>query len=160
MAIDAEDVRAFDAAEDASRIIVAAAAEKSIVVVCDVDRELMVHGDRRALKQVLLNLLANAIKFTPENGKVTLNAEQEGSRVRFSITDSGIGISEKDIERLAQPFVQVENQFTKSHKGSGLGLAIARSLIEMHGGSLDISSEVSKGTTVSFALPASTETES
>lgn len=159
MAIDAEDVSAYEAAEDASRIITAAAAEKSIEVVCDVDRELIVHGDRRALKQVLLNLLANAIKFTPDNGEVMLNAAREGSRIRFSITDTGIGISENDIERLAQPFIQVENQFTKSHKGSGLGLAIARSLIEMHGGSLDISSEVSRGTTVSFALPASSEVE-
>lgn len=159
MAIDAEDVSAAESAEDASRIITAAAAEKSIEVVCDVDRNLMVYGDRRALKQILLNLLANAIKFTPENGEVMLNAAQEGSRVRFSITDTGIGISENDIERLAQPFVQVENQFTKSHKGSGLGLAIARSLIEMHGGSLDISSEVSMGTTVSFALPTSAEVD-
>ncbi len=153
MNIETETVSASDAARDASRIVTGAATEKNITVNADVAENMFVNADKRALKQILLNLLANAVKFTPDNGTVTLKARPRGDRLRFEVTDTGIGISERDIERLAQPFVQVENQFTKTHQGSGLGLAIARSLVELHGGKLTIQSEVKKGTTVSFTLP-------
>ncbi|MET1414644.1 ATP-binding protein [Roseibium sp. HPY-6] len=153
MSIDTEVVNAASVAEDASRIVTGAATEKNISVTTDVADDLLVHADKRALKQILLNLLANAVKFTSDSGVVALKAEPRGDKLRFQVTDTGIGISERDIERLAQPFVQVENQFTKTHQGSGLGLAIARSLVELHGGSLKIHSEVKKGTTVSFTLP-------
>nr|WP_082428944.1 PAS domain-containing sensor histidine kinase [Roseibium alexandrii] len=153
MSIETEVVNASEAAEDAARIITGAASEKNIVISADVADNLHVDVDKRALKQVLLNLLANAVKFTPDHGTVTLKARPRGDKVRFEVTDTGIGISERDIERLAKPFVQVENQFTKTHQGSGLGLAIARSLVELHGGKLAIESEVKKGTVVSFSLP-------
>ncbi|WP_153769755.1 PAS domain-containing sensor histidine kinase [Labrenzia sp. CE80] len=154
MSIDTEALNAGEATHDAARIITAAASEKNISVICDVvPEDLPVAADRRALKQVLLNLLANAVKFTPDGGQVRLVARREDKLVRFQIIDTGIGISEADIERLARPFIQVENQFTKSHKGSGLGLAIARSLIELHGSKLTIDSKVGEGTTVSFSLP-------
>ncbi|WP_305986415.1 PAS domain-containing sensor histidine kinase [Roseibium sp. MMSF_3544] len=153
MSIDTEIVSAASAAEDAGRIVTGAATEKNISVTADVAEDLMVHADKRALKQILLNLLANAVKFTPDSGTVTLSAQPIDNELRFEVSDTGIGISERDIERLAQPFVQVENQFTKTHQGSGLGLAIARSLVELHGGKLTIESEVKKGTTVSFTLP-------
>ncbi|WP_306143197.1 PAS domain-containing sensor histidine kinase [Roseibium sp. MMSF_3412] len=157
MSIDTEVVCASSAAEDASRIVTGAATEKNISVSTDVGQDLMVHADKRALKQILLNLLANAVKFTSDSGVVTLKAEPRGDKLRFEVKDTGIGISERDIERLAQPFVQVENQFTKTHQGSGLGLAIARSLVELHGGKLTIHSEVKKGTTVIFTLPLAEE---
>ena len=118
----------------------------------------VIQTDPVRFRQILLNLVNNAVKFTPEKGMVALTAERADDRIRFTIEDTGIGIAEADIERLAKPFVQVENQFTKSHKGSGLGLAIARSLIELHGGELEIASEVSKGTAVSFTLAASSTT--
>ncbi|MEP4766439.1 MAG: ATP-binding protein [Roseibium sp.] len=153
MGIETEVLNASEAAEDASRIVTGAATEKNITVLSDVDEALQVHADKRALKQILLNLLANAVKFTPDDGTITLNAVPRGDRLRFEVTDTGIGISDRDIKRLAEPFVQVENQFTKTHQGSGLGLAIARSLAELHGGKLSIQSEVKKGTTVSFTLP-------
>lgn len=153
MTIETETVNASESAEDASRIVTGAATEKNITVTTDVVENVSVHADKRALKQILLNLLANAVKFTPDNGTVTLKARPRGDKLRFEVMDTGIGISERDIERLAQPFVQVENQFTKTHQGSGLGLAIARSLVELHGGTLVIKSEVKKGTTVSFTLP-------
>lgn len=153
MSIETEAVSAAAAAEDAGRIVTGAATEKNITVNASVADTLMVQADKRALKQILLNLLANAVKFTPDNGTVTLTAQPRGDKLRFEVTDTGIGISERDIERLAKPFVQVENQFTKTHQGSGLGLAIARSLVELHGGKLTIASEVKKGTTVSFTLP-------
>ncbi|QDG78387.1 ATP-binding protein [Labrenzia sp. PHM005] len=153
MQIETEVVNAFEATLDAARIVTGAATEKNITVITDVAEDLHVDADKRALKQVLLNLLANAVKFTPDNGTVSLKVRPRGDKLRFEVTDTGIGISERDIERLAQPFVQVENQFTKTHQGSGLGLAIARSLVEMHGGKLNIQSEVKKGTVVSFSLP-------
>ncbi|WP_298958245.1 ATP-binding protein [uncultured Roseibium sp.] len=153
MSIETEIVSATAAAADAGRIVTGAATEKNITVVEDVSDDYQVLADKRALKQILLNLLANAVKFTPDNGTVTLRAIPRGDKLRFEVTDTGIGISERDIERLAQPFVQVENQFTKTHQGSGLGLAIARSLVELHGGKLTIESKVKKGTTVSFTLP-------
>jgi len=154
MSIETEALSADEAARDAARIMSAAAREKDITVECEVEDGLTVRADKRALKQILLNLLANAVKFTPDSGSVCLRALETGERVRFEITDTGIGISDRDIKRLAQPFVQVENQFTKTHQGSGLGLAIARSLVELHGGKLDISSTLGQGTTVSFTLPA------
>ena len=109
----------------------------------------------RALKQVLLNLLSNSVKFTPRGGRITIAAalEPRGERVRIGVGDTGIGISEKDMERLARPFEQIESQLSKTQQGSGLGLALTKSLVEMHGGALEIESAPGKGTVVSFTLP-------
>lgn len=142
---------------DVTRIISAAAAEKAISVTCETEEALTLSADRRAMKQVLLNLLANAVKFTPDGGSVTLAATRAGpggqDGVTIAISDTGIGIKDSDIARLAKPFVQVENQFTKTHKGSGLGLAIAQSLVKLHGGTMEIRSAVGKGTTVTVTMP-------
>jgi two-component system cell cycle sensor histidine kinase PleC len=106
---------------------------------------------------VLLNLLSNAVKFTPRGGRITIAAALEPGpreeRVRISVRDTGIGISEKDMERLARPFEQIESQLSKTQQGSGLGLALTKSLVEMHGGELQIESAPGKGTVVSFTLP-------
>ncbi|MFD1694815.1 PAS domain-containing sensor histidine kinase [Roseibium aestuarii] len=152
LSIDTEVLDSATAAEDACRIMAAAAREKSIEVSCEAPADLLVQADRRALKQVLLNLLANAVKFTPDGGNVALTVTDQDTTVRFAIQDTGIGIAEDDIKRLAQPFVQVANQFSRAHKGSGLGLAIARSLVELHGSKLVLESDVGEGTRVSFTL--------
>ena len=112
-----------------------------------------VFADKRALKQVLINLLSNAIKFTPSGGKVVLRAYRYRGSLRIAIADTGVGIAKHEIGRLGKPFEQVGNQLTKGHKGTGLGLAISRSLVEMHGGKLDIKSRVGEGTTVTCILP-------
>ncbi len=116
-----------------------------------------VEGDYRALKQVLLNLLSNAVKFTPRGGKVsvlgTVESYPQGRRMRLGVRDTGIGISKTDLDRLAQPFEQIESQLSKSQQGTGLGLALTKSLVEMHGGVLEMQSEPGQGTTVSFTLP-------
>lgn len=157
MELKRESVNLGAIVTDVTRIISAAAAEKTISVTCETEEGLALSADRRAVKQVLLNLLANAVKFTPDNGSVTLAAthgRMDGANaVVIAISDTGIGIRESDITRLAKPFVQVENQFTKTHKGSGLGLAIAQSLVKMHGGTMEIRSSVGKGTTVTVTLP-------
>ncbi|MBL8575527.1 MAG: PAS-domain containing protein [Hyphomicrobiaceae bacterium] len=110
-------------------------------------------ADRRAVKQIVTNLMSNAIKFTPVDGRVSIEAACLDDRIRVVIADTGIGIAAEHVERLGRPFVQVENQFTKCFQGSGLGLAITRSLVELHGGTMQILSKVGEGTTVRIELP-------
>ncbi len=117
----------------------------------------LVFADKRALKQILINLLANAVKFTRPGGKVMLRAYKYRGTVRIAITDTGVGIAKHEIARLGKPFEQVQDQLTKGHKGTGLGLAISRSLAELHGGKLDIKSKAGEGTTVTCILPGHEE---
>ena len=116
-------------------------------------RALTLAADRRALKQVFLNLLSNAVKFTRDGGSVDVHLSRSRGYVKITIKDTGIGIAEADIAKLGRPFEQVENQFSKSHQGSGLGLAISRALVELHGGTLRITSREGQGTTVTCTLP-------
>ena len=133
---------------DVLRLIGPRAAEGKVDVVLDLPKTCDIVADKRALKQVFINLLSNAVKFTPEGGhvKITVSKSRDGAKV--IIADTGIGIPGNDIEKLGRPFEQVENQFTKSKGGSGLGLAISKSLVDLHTGSLAISSAVGIGTTV------------
>lgn len=111
-------------------------------------------ADRRAIQQCLINILSNAIKFTHENGMVTLCASKDARWFNFTITDTGIGIDENDLPKLAQPFTQIERaQTALIHEGTGLGLTITRNLVEMHGGVLIIDSELNVGTVVTIRLP-------
>ncbi len=139
--------------DHAMRIVEPRANESGITIVRKVESNIALFADERALKQVLINIVTNAIKFTPEGGKVTINAKQAADELAISIVDTGIGIPSRDIEKLGRPFEQVENQFTKSHGGSGLGLAISSSLVKLHGGELKISSEEGKGTIVFIVVP-------
>ena len=97
--------------------------------------------------------MTNAIKFTPEGGVVTIAVEPKSAGLIIRITDTGIGISKEDIERLAQPFEQIDSQHSRQHEGTGLGLALSKSLVELHGGNFNIESKVGQGTTVTFTLP-------
>lgn len=110
-------------------------------------------ADRRAMKQIMLNLLTNAVKFTPDGGTIEVQPRIGEYGLYLSIKDSGIGIPEDAINKLGTPFEQVQNQFTKDHKGSGLGLAITQSLVNMHGGHMKIASKEGVGTTVTVCLP-------
>lgn len=116
-------------------------------------KNLVLEADRRATKQILLNLMSNAMKFSRKGGKISVSAKCVGKNIVVTIADNGIGISKADLRKLCRPFEQVQNQFTKSHKGSGLGLAISRSLAEMHQGSLEIASKLKAGTTVTLKIP-------
>ena len=138
---------------EATRIMTPTSAEKNITLASAIGEGMRIQVDRRAMKQILLNLMSNAVKFTPNDGCVTTRARLERDWVVVAVEDNGIGIPKRELERLGQPFVQVENQFTKTHQGSGLGLAIARSLTELHHGKMEIQSEVGKGTTVTVRLP-------
>ncbi|MEI9963562.1 MAG: ATP-binding protein [Caulobacteraceae bacterium] len=153
-----EPMRIEDLVDDAVRLVRNRAESAGLDLVVDIPRLPEIEADYRALKQVLLNLLSNAVKFTPRAGRVTVRAGLEiapggGERLRLLVQDTGIGISKADLERLAQPFEQIESQLSKTQQGSGLGLALTKSLVEMHGGLLDMESEPGHGTTVSVVLP-------
>lgn len=127
---------------------------KDLSVTVDVSPEdIIVPADERALHQILVNLLQNATKFTSEGGCITVRTRQAGDAINIYVEDNGIGIPDHALHKLGQPFEQVETEFSKSYKGSGLGLAIARSLAELHGGSLRIKSQEGVGTIVLVHLP-------
>ena len=109
--------------------------------------------DERKTKQIILNLVSNAIKFTPENGEVTIAIVDKTKYLEVSITDTGIGISEDDLKKLFQSFKQVGTDITKKAQGSGLGLVLAKQFIELHGGRIWVKSELKKGTSFIFSLP-------
>ena len=112
-------------------------------------------ADPRRLKQILINLLMNAVKFTHEHGNVILqvNANQEDDLIQFSVIDNGIGIAAEDLERLFQPFVQVDGSLNREYDGTGLGLALVQRLTDLHGGSVTVESEVGKGSRFTVNLP-------
>ncbi|MFL5182085.1 MAG: sensor histidine kinase, partial [Microvirga sp.] len=112
-----------------------------------------VPADERALQQILVNLLDNAVKFTPQGGRIAVRTRFAGDAINIYVEDSGIGIPRDALGKLGRPFEQVETEFSKTHKGSGLGLAIARSLSELHGGGLRIRSLPGLGTVVMVHLP-------
>jgi signal transduction histidine kinase len=113
-----------------------------------------ISADAVAMRQILINLLANAVKFTPEGGEVTITAERgvDGS-LTLIIADTGIGMTKDEIAIALEPFRQVENALTKKYEGTGLGLPIARRLVELHGGRLDIASAKNVGTVIRVHLP-------
>lgn len=113
-----------------------------------------VHTDPLRLKQILSNLISNAIKFSTENSKITIDLHREGNRLHLSITDEGIGISAEAQERIFNPFEQAELSTTRSYGGTGLGLSISKRLIELLDGEIALKSELGKGTTFSFFIDA------
>jgi two-component system cell cycle sensor histidine kinase PleC len=111
------------------------------------------NADREAVRQVIFNLVSNAVKFTPEGGSVTIRTRSRRDAAMLVVEDTGIGIPQPALEKLGRPFEQVQSPLTRSHKGSGLGLAISRSLVSLHGGEMDIVSNEGKGTTVTVVFP-------
>jgi two-component system cell cycle sensor histidine kinase PleC len=157
--ISLEDVDLDATVLDAMRVIMPLAQEKGLALRAEAATGIVTKADRRALKQILLNLVSNAVKFTPPGGRVTVRARPVGGAINIYVEDTGIGIPREALSKLGRPFEQVENQFTKTHKGSGLGLAIARSLVELHNGSMRIRSTVGAGTIVLVRLPLSDDAQ-
>jgi two-component system, cell cycle sensor histidine kinase DivJ len=114
-------------------------------------------ADRRALNQILLNLLSNAIRFTDRGGKVTLSARAEAGHMTFVVEDTGVGISDEDLARVGEPYFQARASYDRRHGGTGLGLSIVKGLVRLHGGEMKISSRVGAGTRVSVSLPLDCE---
>jgi cell cycle sensor histidine kinase DivJ len=110
-------------------------------------------GDPRAFKQIVLNLVSNAIKFTERGGTVTVSAGVEGSRLALRVADNGVGISADDLKRIGDPFFQAGKTYQRRHEGTGLGLSIVKSLVALHGGEMTVQSRIDEGTTVAVVLP-------
>jgi two-component system cell cycle sensor histidine kinase PleC len=138
---------------DAMRVVSARANDKQLDLVADIARGVRMRADHRLLKQIVLNLLSNAVKFTHEGGRIVVRGRAFADGVTIAIADTGIGIPRDALTKLGRPFEQVESQLTKSHQGTGLGLAIAKSLTELHGGSMRIRSQLGRGTIVLLRLP-------
>ena len=109
--------------------------------------------DKLRVKQVIINLLTNACKFTQEGGEITLAVTGESDRVLVAVIDTGIGMTQDQIEQALKPFGQVKSAYTRGHEGAGLGLPIAKALVEEHGGQFYVSSVPNVGTQVCFSLP-------
>lgn len=141
-----------------------AAQTKGVTLVCDIAGTLPdVLADRRAVRQILINLVSNACKFTGAGGEVRLTAKPVGSALEIAVKDTGIGIAPEHIGKLGQPFYQIDTRYARENEGAGLGLSIVRGLLELQGGTLSIESEVGKGSRFIVTLPidgALEETES
>ncbi|PLK69556.1 PAS domain-containing sensor histidine kinase [Rhizobium sp. TH135] len=153
MKIRCETIDLCPLIEESMRLTAIPAEEKNITVEQRVEPGLSVVADRRAIKQILLNILSNAVKFTDDGGRIALRARQVEGAVIVSIVDTGIGIPKSALGKIGNPFEQVQSQYAKSKGGSGLGLAISRSLVALHGGSLKIRSREGQGTVVSLRIP-------
>jgi two-component system, cell cycle sensor histidine kinase DivJ len=130
------------------------ARENGIDLVTDAPKDLpFITGDPRAFKQIVLNLVSNAIKFTERGGKVTVSATGEGARLVLRITDTGVGIAPDDLKRLGDPFFQAGKTYQRRHEGIGLGLSIVKSLVGLHSGEMSVHSRLGEGTIVTVALP-------
>jgi signal transduction histidine kinase len=114
----------------------------------------LIRGDDRRMRQILINLLSNAVKFTPEGGKVRVSSFLKNGGLAIEVSDTGIGIAAEDIPKVMASFGQIESKISRKHEGSGLGLPLAKHLVELHGGTLTIESQVNVGTTVTVMLPA------
>src|ERR1700716_1390267 len=153
MKLDLESLDLPRTLAESLRVVSGRADDKHLVLDADIDGTISVVADRRAIKQIIVNLLSNAVKFTPEGGKVIVRSRVLSDSILLMIADTGIGIAPHSLARLGRPFEQVESQLTKTYHGSGLGLAIARSLTNLHGGSMRLRSKLGAGTVVCVSLP-------
>ena len=155
--LNEEEVDFSDVVESCARMIKGQMDEKGVTFACDIPHALpKLFGDELKLKQILINLLSNAAKFTPSGGKVTMQARLEANRgFVIKITDTGIGIAPDDIPKVFTPFTQLDAAIGRKVQGTGLGLPLSKALVELHGGALTIDSEKGKGTTVTIRFPAS-----
>jgi len=153
MKLDMEPLDLSKTLAESLRVVSGRANDKSLQLDADIERAIPVVADRRATKQIIVNLLSNAVKFTPDGGKVVVRSRLLKDSIMLMIADTGIGIAPNSLQRLGRPFEQVESQLTKTYHGSGLGLAIARSLTNLHGGSMRLRSKFGTGTVVCVTLP-------
>lgn len=148
------DVKAL--LEECGAVVKALVASSGLMLKVSIDRaDQKLFADRQRIRQILLNLLVNAVKFTPRGGRISISAGLDVTgEFRFSVADTGIGMGPIDIDKALTPFGQIDGGTSKNIAGSGLGLPFAKRLTELHGGSLDVESKLSRGTVVVIRLPA------
>lgn len=149
---------ARDVVETCAKMMRLRAEDKGLVLTADAgDETLEVEADRKAVRQILLNLISNAIKFTPQGGAIALMARAQGDQLLLAVGDSGVGMSEHELAALGTRYTQTRSGLASEERGSGLGLSLVRSLAEMHGGQMSVHSVAGEGTTVSVRLPVLVE---
>ena len=153
MDLDFETFSVVDAMEEVNTIVNALASKKQIQLAQEFDQDITVTADKTKFKQILYNLLANGVKFTNEDGRVTTKFEISDNSLLIQVIDTGVGISPEDQEMLFQAFTQVDTSKARAHEGTGLGLALTKRLVELHGGEIWVESTVGEGSTFSFTLP-------
>jgi signal transduction histidine kinase len=129
------------------------ATEKGVQLLAEVADTGHVPADSVKLRQMLLNLVSNGVKFTPEGGRVTIGAHRLAGTIEISVSDTGIGIAESDRGRLFEAFRQIDTPSASHQRGTGLGLALTRRFVELHGGRISLASEVGKGSVFTLMLP-------
>ncbi|WP_158498801.1 hybrid sensor histidine kinase/response regulator [Magnetospira sp. QH-2] len=141
--------------EDVQRLMVGPAQKKNLILLIhNKPTALEIRADERRLKQILVNLVGNAIKFTPEEGRIEVDlARTESGNLRIVVADTGVGIDRDDQDRILEPFIQVDGVSARTQQGAGLGLPLTKRLVEMHGGTLAIESVVGEGTRVVLTFP-------
>lgn len=140
--------------DETNMIISPLASKKNITIESNVELDLtIVMADKNKIKQILYNLVGNAIKFTKEGGHITINAFRMGDMLQVEIKDTGIGILKVDIEKIFEPFVQIDGSTAREYPGTGLGLSIVKRFVELHNGKIWVDSEPDKGSTFTFTLP-------
>jgi len=156
MTLQDDEIQVREMAASALRLVQPRAEAGQVELSCMVeDADLALRADERRLRQILLNLLSNSVKFTPAGGKVSLRAHAgQDRRVTFTVSDNGIGMNQADISKALEPFGQVHSAHTRKYEGVGLGLPLAAKLAKLHGGTLEIRSKKNKGTTIAVSFPA------
>jgi signal transduction histidine kinase len=155
MKVAEESVDLADTVDKCVRLMADQAAKGGVTIDVDVPRDLpRLSGDRRMMSQIVLNLLSNAVKFTPPAGKVSLAVSNDAEGVLISVRDTGIGIPADKLDLVLEPFRQADSSDKRVYGGTGLGLSLVKSMIELHGGSIEIHSVEGEGTEVEIRLPA------
>lgn len=157
--LDVEDFNLFKVIRLATHMMEGRALDAQVKIISNIPEaaEMGIIGDRRAIMQMILNVLSNAVKFTKPQGQVSISCATANNMVTMRFTDTGIGIPASKLRYVTKPFEQAANSFTRNHEGTGLGLAITKELAELHGGTLELESTVGVGTTVIISIPLKSE---
>jgi two-component system cell cycle sensor histidine kinase PleC len=153
--LDVEDFNLFKVIRLATHMIEGRALDAQVKIISNIpeNEDMLIVGDRRAIMQMILNVLSNAVKFTKPQGQVSISCTSANNMVTMQFVDTGIGIPASKLRYVTKPFEQAANSFTRNHDGTGLGLAITKELAELHGGTLELQSTVGIGTTVTISIP-------
>jgi cell cycle sensor histidine kinase DivJ len=144
--------------EDCCGLLALKARELQIELVTSLAGDLPdIVADKRALNQIMLNLVSNAIKFTDRGGRITVSARHEGGVFAVTVADTGVGIDSEDMARIGDPFFQARSSYDRRHDGTGLGLSIVKGLVALHGGEIEIASRIGEGTSIAIRLPVDCE---
>lgn len=154
MTLDIGNYTLSEVIRESLSIVEILAYKKNIIIQNNLlEEDIIVRIDFRKTKQALCNILSNAIKFTPDGGRIKITSSQIGSSIRIVIEDNGIGIKKEDQERIFNEFEQADNSYERKYEGTGLGLPLAKKFVEMQGGTIYLVSEIDKGTKVAITLP-------